>query len=135
MATKEQDKRRFSVAMILIAIIVLAYMVTRYNPAKVSYDVAKAQVDAFKNALELFKADNGLYPRGSNGLRDLVFQPSGTTNWHQIMYKIPPDPWNHPYLYECPGRHNTNGYDLSSAGPDGIPGTADDITNWQPANR
>ena len=30
-----------------------------------------------------------------------------------------------------PGEHNRDDYDLSSAGPDGVEGTADDITNWK----
>ena len=79
----------------------------------------------------MFKDDNGNYPTQTNGLAGLVVQPSGATNWHQYFDNIPLDPWGHPYLYEYPGRHNTNTFDLSSAGPDGIPGTADDIVNWK----
>jgi general secretion pathway protein G len=44
---------------------------------------------------------------------------------------IPLDPWQHPYMYECPGRHNPSGYDIMSMGFDGREGTEDDITNWQ----
>jgi general secretion pathway protein G len=133
--TKPPLKRRFSLGMILIAIIILVYLTVciflpMHRSTELSY-VVKAQIGALKSALDFFKADNDFYPQGTNGLRDLVFQPSGTTNWHQWMEKIPLDPWDHPYLYECPGKHNTNGYDLSSAGPDGVPGTADDITNWE----
>ena len=40
------------------------------------------------------------------------------------------DAWGRPMRYRCPGRHNPDGYDLWSVGPDGIDGTADDITNW-----
>jgi general secretion pathway protein G len=39
-------------------------------------------------------------------------------------------PWGNPYLYECPGRNNPQGYDISSMGPDGRSGGGDDITNW-----
>jgi hypothetical protein len=31
----------------------------------------------------------------------------------------------------CPGEVNENGYDLSSAGPNGQEGDDDDITNWE----
>jgi general secretion pathway protein G len=76
----------------------------------------------------MFKKDVGHYP---NGLNDLVVQPAGaTTNWHQCLEKIWPDPWGHPYRYDFPGKHRTNSYDLSSAGPDGKFGTADNIANW-----
>ena len=34
------------------------------------------------------------------------------------------------YVYRHPGEHNENGVDLSSNGPDGKPGTPDDVTNW-----
>ena len=41
---------------------------------------------------------------------------------------------NNAYIYECPGKNNPNGYDLSSMGPDGRAGGDDDITNWQQAS-
>jgi general secretion pathway protein G len=90
------------------------------------------EIRALSTALDLFKSDNGHYPSGADGLKDLVVKPANaTTNWHQYMDKIPLDPWGHPYLYEYPGKHGTNAYDLSSAGPDGKFGTEDDIANWQ----
>ncbi len=79
----------------------------------------------------MFEVDNGHYPKGKNGLNDLDHQASrrrrtGT----QYLEKIPLDPWQHPYIYECPGRHNPTSFDLSSAGPDGQFGNEDDIGNW-----
>ena len=44
-------------------------------------------------------------------------------------------PWGNAYFYECPGRHNASGYDISSAGPDGKENTEDDINNWTSANQ
>ncbi len=85
-----------------------------------------------KSALDSYKVDNGDYPKGTNGLHELVQQQSGTTNWHgPYLDKLPVDPWGHKYNYEYPGKHDTNGYDLFSAGPDGKAGTEDDIGNWQ----
>ena len=76
----------------------------------------------------MFKADAGHYPQGTNALNDLVtYSPQERKNWHQYMDAIPLDLWEHAYLYECPGQHNPNSYDLSSMGPDGKPGTGDDI--------
>ena len=86
-----------------------------------------------KTALDAFEADTGHYPKGSNGLLELFQQSSGTTNWHGPYFDppvLPVDPWGKKYLYDCPGKHNTNGYDLFSAGPDGKPGTGDDICSW-----
>jgi general secretion pathway protein G len=98
--------------------------------------ITKAQTDVnggIKTALEAFKVDTGHYPKGTNGLLELVQQPSGTTNWHGPYFdppEWPVDPWGHKYIYENPGKHNTNLYDLFSAGPDGKAGTDDDIGNW-----
>ena len=36
------------------------------------------------------------------------------------------DPWGRQYIYVYPGRAHRDKYDLFSAGPDGIPYTADD---------
>lgn len=36
-----------------------------------------------------------------------------------------------PFLYQCPGYHNRQSYDLVSAGRDGIFDTSDDINNWE----
>jgi general secretion pathway protein G len=84
-----------------------------------------------KSALGAFEVDNGSYPKGSNGLLELVQQPTGATNWHgPYLEKTPLDPWGTKYFYEYPGKHQTNGYDLFSAGPDGKAGTDNDIVNW-----
>jgi len=81
-----------------------------------------------KSALGAFQVDNGFYPKN---LQDLFQQPSGATNWHgPYLEKFPVDPWGTKYFYEYPGKHNPNGYDLFSAGPDGKAGTGDDIGNW-----
>jgi general secretion pathway protein G len=95
---------------------------------------AKSQINAFKTALDMFKEDNGHYPRGANGLNHLVKRPWDANDWHQYLDSIPPDPWGNEYLYEFPGRHVRDGFDLLSMGPDGKAGTKDDITNWQPQN-
>ena len=81
--------------------------------------------------LNTFEVDNGYLPKGQNGLEELMQPSSQAHNWHgPYLEKMPEDPWNNHYLYQCPGNHNPSFYDLSSAGPDGVPGTDDDITNW-----
>jgi general secretion pathway protein G len=83
-----------------------------------------------KAALDRFEVDNGNYPKS---LQDLVQQPADAKNWHGPYFNppnLPIDPWGKPYIYEYPGKHNANGYDLLSAGPDGKAGTDDDIVNW-----
>jgi general secretion pathway protein G len=82
------------------------------------------------SALGQYQVDNGFYPKS---LQDFFQKPSDATNWHGPYWdppKWPVDPWGNKFFYEYPGKHNTRGYDLLSAGPDGKAGTGDDIGNW-----
>ncbi len=116
----------------LLAGLVLPKLVGTGEKAKIKTTVA--QIGAFKSALDMFEVENGKYPPGRNGLNDLVTKPRyASSDWHQYMDKIPVDPWGTPYIYECPGRHNPNSFDLSSAGPDMVPGNDDDVCNWDTA--
>ncbi len=113
----------------LLAGLVLPKLVGTRKTAEVKTTIT--QIGNFKEALEMFEVDNGQFPTGKNGLNDLVVKPrNASKDWHQYMDKVPVDPWGTPYAYECPGRHNPNGFDLSSAGPDKQFGTDDDINNW-----
>lgn len=98
---------------------------------------AQSQIATFGTALDAYEVDNGFYPKGKNGLLDLVQQPRDTQNWKGPYLKgdIPNDPWGHPYLYECPGKHNPTSYDLMSTGFDARAGTEDDLTNWTQTRR
>ena len=94
--------------------------------------ITRVQADikgGIKSAVDEFEVDNGFYP---SSLQDLLQQPRNAKNWHgPYLDSLPSDPWQNPYLYSYPGKHNPTGYDLWSSGPDGKSGTADDIGNWQ----
>jgi len=98
---------------------------------------AVSQIQTLGTALDAFEVDTGYYPKGKNGLVDLVQPPRDAQNWRGPYMKndIPPDPWGRPYIYECPGKHNPSSYDLMSLGPDGRLGTDDDVANWQTQKR
>ena len=111
-----------------LAAIVIPKMAGRSEQAKVT--AAKSQISSFEMALDSFEVDNGYYPK-TGDLDALVNQPGGTSNWRGPYLKsIPLDPWGNAYTYDYPGKHNPNGYDLLSNGPDGRSGTDDDINNW-----
>ncbi len=96
----------------------------------------QTQISAFKTALDMFETDNGYYPKGRNGLQDLVQKPRDATNWRgPYLESIPKDPWGNEYIYDCPGKHNPNSFDVMSMGPDGRSGSDDDIGNWQKDSR
>lgn len=113
----------------ILAALVLPKFTGRTEEARVT--AAQTQIAAFGTALDAFEVDTGAYPRGSDGLQQLIVQPSNVVNWRGPYLKgdIPLDPWGHPYTYEYPGAQNPSGYDLRSAGPDGQLGNADDIAN------
>lgn len=117
------------VILAVLAAIVVPKFAGRSEQARIT--AAKTQIASFETSLDAFEVDNGYYPRGSDGLQDLVEQPDEAKNWHGAYIKeIPLDPWGSEYIYEFPGKHNENGYDLMSMGPDGRVGGDDDITNW-----
>ncbi|MCL4178100.1 MAG: type II secretion system major pseudopilin GspG [Verrucomicrobia bacterium] len=120
----------------ILAAIVVPKFTGRTEQARIT--AAHSQIATFSTALDAFEIDNGYYPKGRNGLQELVVQSRDAQNWkgpYLSKGEIPPDPWGNPYVYESPGKRNTSGYDLMSPGPDGREGNEDDITNWQSSTR
>ncbi len=119
----------------ILAAIVVPKFSGRTEQARMT--AATTQISTFSTALAAFEVDNGYFPKGKNGLYDLVQPPRDAQNWRgpYMDKEIPLDPWNHPYIYECPGKHNPTSFDLMSIGPDGRAGSEDDITNWQTQKR
>ena len=112
----------------ILAAIVLPRFTNRTKQAQIA--ATQTQIATFKTALDAFEVDNGYYPKGKNGLADLIQQPRDAQNWRGPYLQsdsIPKDPWGNDYIYDCPGRHNPTSYDLSSAGP---PGENTLIANW-----
>jgi general secretion pathway protein G len=128
---------------LLLAILGLVVVLSEVFPVRMESPGSGAklvatrnQIDSYKNALGIYKLDNGIFPTTEQGLQALITQPSGAVlpNW-KGPYLDPPvirsDPWGHAYIYKFPGVKVPNGYDLSSSGPNGIEGDDDDIGNWQ----
>ena len=113
----------------ILAALVLPKFTGRTEQARIT--AAQTQISTFGTALDAFEVDTGTYPRGQDGLQQLLVAPPDITGWRGPYLKsdIPLDPWGRAYVYEFPGRVNTRGYDIVSMGPDGQPGTADDVVN------
>ena len=113
----------------ILAALVLPKFTGRTEQARIT--AAVTQISTFGTALDAFEVDTGSYPRGQDGLNQLLVQPPDVPNWRGPYLKsdIPLDPWGRPYSYEFPGRVNPRGYDIVSMGPDGQAGTADDVVN------
>ena len=139
--TKHQNGQRaaFTLIELLLVIVILGILAAIVVPKfanrgeQARQAAAKTQIGAFSTALSAFEVDNGYYPRGKDGLLSLIKQPSDAPSWKgpYLDGSIPNDPWGRPYIYECPGKQNTSGFDISSAGFDGKEGNEDDVTNWQ----
>lgn len=140
------NKSRFSQGFTLIEIMVVLVIIGIMGllivpnilgrPDEARITVAKADIRAISNAIELYKLDNYIYPSTQQGLAALTTKPSGSPipkNWISGGYlrKVPADPWKNSYLYISPGAKTE--FDLYSYGADGKEGGEGvnaDIGNW-----
>ena len=131
-------QRGFTLIELLLVLVILGILAAIVVPKfsgrteQARNTAAQSQISTFGTALDAFEVDTGRYPKGKNGLAELVQQPRDAQSWKgpYLKSEIPLDPWGRAYIYECPGKHNPTSSDLSSMGPDGRAGGDDDITNW-----
>jgi general secretion pathway protein G len=136
-------KSGFTLLELLAVLAILALIIGIAAPAinnqiqKGRVDASKVQLNAFEQSLNSFNLDCGFFPSTEQGLEALISAPTigrQCKNYDQNGYSrkksLPQDPWSSNYIYTYPGQNNPGGYDLSSPGPDGVPGNEDDITNW-----
>src|SRR5208283_1993196 len=102
----------FTLVELLLVLVILATLAAIVLPRftgktkQAQITAAQTQIAAFKTALDSYEVDNGSYPRGRNGLVDLIQQPRDASNWrgpYLASDSIPQDPWHQDYIYECPG--------------------------------
>jgi general secretion pathway protein G len=112
------------VIFVLLLVSIATLVVVASVRMKRAEDVARCERVAtdsrvFRTQLEAYRTMNGSFPTTEQGLHALVEK--------QLIGLIPEDPWNTKYIYRCPGKKDSHGYDLFSAGPDRTPDTADDV--------
>jgi general secretion pathway protein G len=136
---KSMSNRGFTLVEMLLVLVILStlaaivYPSTGRRPREARITAARVQISSFRTALAAFEMNNDRFPKGRDGLNELVQRPNDTRNWQgPYLESIPKDPWGNDYIYTFPGKHNPASYDLVSMGPDGVLGTEDDVTNWQP---
>lgn len=92
----------------------------------------RAAIGGLEAGLKLYAIDHkGEYPSTNQGLEALLMKPGNDPDWHgPYLEKLPKDSWGNPLQYRYPGKQNAEKPDIFSFGPDKIPNTDDDITNW-----
>jgi general secretion pathway protein G len=135
-----RNDRGITLIELLVVMVIIAMFATLVgsrvirNAEKGRQTVAKEQVAEFESALDLYRLDVGRYPSTDEGLQALHSKPASVENWDGPYLKkdVPLDPWNHAYVYRCPGQHGD--FDLLSYGADGQEGgdgDGADIKNWK----
>ena len=118
----------FTLLELLVVDVVIGLLVGYVEPryfsqvGKSEVQVAKAQIDAFEKALDLYRIDTRRYPSTDQGLKALIEKPANEPNWKGPYLKktIPADPWGNAYVYRQPGAKGD--YELVSYGRDGKAG-------------
>jgi general secretion pathway protein G len=134
--TSSRRNRGFTlieVLLVLVILVVLASLaVMAYAPVRRQANVhsAKVQVEMLKQAVEAYELGVHSYPSTGSGLQALRMCPGdiGAGHWDgpYLERDIPLDPWGQPYQYLCPGRVNTQTFDIWTVDPT----TQQEIGNW-----
>jgi len=97
----------------------------------------RADLNAYKIALNLFHHDHGRYPTTEEGLETLSRKRDRLEPENHFPYvkKTRLDPWGLPYNYVNPPKHQAGFPDIFSNGEDYTAGTDDDIGNWHGISR
>lgn len=115
----------------ILAAIVIPKLTGRSEEARVS--AAEMQIASFQTGLDMFEQHVGRFPSTEEGLAALLVAPGSLTDpakWkgpYMRAQQVPLDPWGQEYGYFFPGTTSPTDYDLISGGPDGMPGTEDDV--------
>jgi general secretion pathway protein G len=142
MMLNKSKQSGFTLIEILVVLVILATLIAAVAPnilgrgdeARVT--VAKSDLKAISNALDLYKLDNFNYPTTEQGLEALVSKPSGfpePKNWNKDGYlpKLPKDPWGNEYQYISPA--DSKPFDVFTLGSDAREGGdehASDLSVW-----
>lgn len=131
--------RGFSLIEIMVVLVIIAIMASIVAPQilgnQETAQLKKAAVDiqSLESAIERYKLQTNIFPTTEQGLDALVSEPQidpMPRNYpaQGFIKRLPQDPWGNDYQLISPGEVGL--VDIFSYGPDGEPGTDDDIGTW-----
>jgi general secretion pathway protein G len=131
-------QRGFTLMEVLLVLIILVVIGSIVAPQifgardAANLNAAKTQTGFIQDAARRYWMDMSKYP---TSIDEMVSKPSDAAQaekWRgpYLDGSLKPDPWENEYQYVSPGKHNPDGIDVWSYGPDGQDGTDDDIGNW-----
>ncbi len=110
----------------MIAAAVGVNVMKRLDEAKLKQ--ARTDVQHIANdGIDAYHVMRGHFPTAEEGMAALVKEGFLKANNADGSIK---DPWGNDYVYLYPGQKHPDGYDVRSNGPDGKPGTEDDVVNY-----
>jgi len=125
---KNHSRAGFTLVEILLVVAILGILagvaVTKLSGRTKAASIAatRTSISAVGTAIDAYEVDNGIYPQS---LQNLLTK-GNENNWNGPYVKsMPKDAWGNDLSYSLQG----DTYKLTSAGPDGQSGSADDITN------
>jgi general secretion pathway protein G len=135
----KNDRSAFTLMELLLVLAILGVIMAMVVPELLgrqkyaNIDATQISLRGAEQALKMYAVDHlGNMPSTAEGFSVLV-QAKGNQDkrWRgPYLERMPADAWGTELKYEFPGRKNPTGFDISSAGPDKVFGTGDDIGNW-----
>jgi general secretion pathway protein G len=136
---KQRKNKGFTLIEVMVVLLIIGIMAGMIAPSILDsqegaqVQAAAVDIQSLENALTRYKLSNNVFPTTEQGLDALVNEPTVDPiprNYPRNGYitRLPDDPWNNPYQLISPGELGQ--IDIFSNGPDGEPGTEDDIGNW-----
>lgn len=121
---------------LLLGMVILGFLAAAIpdQPDHAQETRTKADIQVISLALLSYQSRTMRLPTTEQGLRALVEVPTIEPipeRWQAFMKEVPKDPWGRVYNYRSPAQRSREGFDLFSAGRDGVDETPDDIGNWK----
>ncbi|WP_092403185.1 MULTISPECIES: type II secretion system major pseudopilin GspG [Candidatus Ichthyocystis] len=108
------NKTGFTLIELLVVIVIIGLLASYVGPRYFSqlerskHETTRAQMQAFGEALDAYRIDNGSYPSTEEGLAALEKNVANLKTWSGPYLKedIPSDPWGNEYIYKRTSEEN-----------------------------